>query len=156
MERGDRTFRQAAIVFISGMILPGIAVALAGDLIVTAVSYHAFLGLLALGFGLVATAGIELLELDRLTFLFASFVWPWIVFLATLFVVLLLNSGEQIPEGPVADVVHTLWGNSRIWGASPSGSAVAYPAAFMLAGIAAIVLPHLYRRLSRELPVDAE
>jgi len=105
---------------------------------------------------LIAMAGLELLDCDRLTFLFASFVWPWIVFLATLFVVLLVNNGEQIPEGPVADVVHTLWGNSRVWKTTPSGSAVAYPAAFMLAGIVAVVLQRFYRGASSEPHVEAE
>lgn len=132
------------------MILPGIAVALAGNLIVNTVSYHAFLGVLALGFGLITIAGFELMEFDRLTFLFGAFVWPWIVFFATLFLVLLLNNGEQIPEGPVVDVVHTLWGNGQSWGTTPSRSPLVYPAAFMITGIVAVGLQRFYRRTGSE------
>lgn len=156
MTKGDRTFQQSAVIFISGMVLPGIVVVLAGDLLLTGVSYNAFLGMLALGFSLLTIACLELLEFDRLTFFFASFVWPWMVFLATLFVVLLLNKGEQIPEGPVADVVHTLWGNSQVWGTTPSDSALAYPATFMVAGGISVGIHRFYHRITREPRKEAE
>jgi len=59
MAVADRTFRRAGIMFISWMVLPGIAVALAGDLIVTAVSYPAFLGVCAVGFSLRSSVAVN-------------------------------------------------------------------------------------------------
>lgn len=156
MQTGDDTFRRAGIVFTLGMILPGVAVAFAGDLIVSALSYPAFLGGLGISFSLVVGALVNRSGVDRIGFLFASFVWPWVVFVASFLVVLLLNNDEQIPQGPLADVVRTLWGDSWFWGATiPEASAVAYPAVFMLSGIAAVTLPSIVRLLSNELRADS-
>jgi hypothetical protein len=128
------------------MALPALPVALVGDSIVASVSYVAFLGALAVGFCVAVVVLLERLSLDRSTFGFASLVWPWVVFFTALFGVLLLNEGEQIPRGPIADVVRTLYGYDVMWGIETTTTQFAYAAVFMLAGTGAVAVSSLLHR----------
>ncbi|MFB6205380.1 MAG: hypothetical protein ABEJ05_02475 [Haloglomus sp.] len=145
MVTGDETFRKAVVIITVGMVVPALPIALAGDLIVASLSYRAFLGTLAVGYGAAVVVLLEWLSLDRPTFTFASLVWPWVVFLAALLVVLLLNDGEQIPRGPIADVVRTLYGNAWIWG-QEGVVPFEYGAAFTIAGVGAVALSSRLQR----------
>ncbi len=155
MDTGDETFRAAVAIITVGMVLPAVPVAIGGDLIVASVSYEVFLTALAVGFGVVAFVVVEWLSLDRITFAFASLVWPWVVFFSALFVVLLLNAGEQIPEGSMANVVRTLYGDDWIWGTEPTAE-FAYGAAFVIAGCGAMAVSAFLERHALHPTEDSE
>lgn len=145
MDTTARTFRTAAAIITVGMVLPAFPVALGSEMIVASLTYEAFLAALAVGFGVVVFVSVERLSLDRITFAFASFVWPWVVFFTALFGVLLLNEGEQIPEGPVANLVRTLYGDHWIWRGEPT-TEFAYGAVFMIAGLGAVAVSEFLER----------
>ncbi|MDY6819545.1 MAG: hypothetical protein SVG88_12870 [Halobacteriales archaeon] len=150
IERTDLTFRQATTVTTIGMILPAVPMALAGNQITTILNYHTFLGVLGLAFGLGLALLIERQAWDRLTVLFVVIVWPWVVFFTGLFTVLVLNEGEQIPGGPVADIYWQLVGSQYIWGGA-SPPPMIYGATFMCAGIGTVLLSVLVHRCSSGL-----
>lgn len=125
-----------------GMVLPAFPVALGGNLIVASFTYDVFLTVLAFGFGVAGVVLLEWLSLDRITFAFASIAWPWVVFFTAFLRVLLLNEGEQIPEGHIANIVRTIYRNDWIWGAEPT-TELAYGAFFMIAGVGAVVVSSL-------------
>jgi len=147
MDTEDTTFRTAVAIITVGMVLPAFPVALGGDVIVASLTYEVFLTALAVGFGVLVFVVVERLSLDRITFAFALFVWPWIVFFTALFGILLLNEGEQIPEGPIANVVRTLYGSHWIWGTEQT-TQFAYGAVFTIAGLGAIAISALLERRS--------
>lgn len=150
MVTGDRTFRKAVGIITLGMMIPAFPVALAGDLVVASLSYRVFLGLVAVAYGVIVVVLLDWLSLDRLTFIFTSLVWPWIVFFTTLFGILILNEGEQIPRGPIANIVRTLYGNHWIWGTETPGQ-VDYAAVFMITGIIAVAISSFLQRKGRHL-----
>lgn len=147
----DDTVRAAISLITAGMLLPALPVALAGEWLVTAFSYGTFLTAIGVGFGLVAFAVVEKLDLDRATFVFMTVVWPWIMGFGGLLGVLLLNEGEQIPRGPVADIFHTLTGDPMVWGtAAGEFELFGYGATYMIAGLSGVVLSAMLRRVTGE------
>lgn len=95
----------------------------------------------AVAYGLVARLLVEPEAMDPTSFLLVSLVWPWALLIGLLFALLLLNQGEQIPEGPVAEVYRLL---ARSW----PGQFFGYGAVFAAAGVAAIGVSRRYRRLA--------
>lgn len=147
MVTGDETFRKAVVFITIGMVVPALPIALAGDFIVASFSYRVLLGTIAVSYGVAVVVLLEWLSLDRPTFAFASVVWPWVVFFAGIFAIRMLNKGEPIPQGPVADVVRTLYGHHWIWGQEGASALGEYGAVFMTAGIVAVALSsHLQKR----------
>lgn len=145
MVTGDETFRKAVGIITVGMVVPALPTALAGDVIVASLSYRAFLATIAVSYGVGLVVLLDWLSLDRCAFTFASIVWPWVVFFAGLFLVILLNRGEPIPQGPVADIVRTLYGDHWIWG-QEAASRGEYGVVFMIAGIVAVALSWCLQR----------
>lgn len=148
-EPADDTFRAAIGLVTVGMLLPALPVALAGEWLVAAFSYDMFLTAIGVSFGLVAFAAVEGFDLDHATFVFVAVVWPWIVGFGGLLGVLLLNEGEQIPRGPVADIFHTLTGDPMVWQTAVGEFELfSYGAAYMIGGVGAVVLSNVFRRVT--------
>lgn len=130
----------AVAILLVGMFVPALVATVARDLLSMYLTVRQFVLVFAVAFGVVSWLLIELLEIDRTTFFLASIVVPWPVLLASLFGVLLLNQGEQIPRGPVADVFRYLIGDV--------GSFLGYGAMFMLVGVGAVGVSKKFHELS--------
>lgn len=130
-------------VLVLGMLAPAIAIVAGEELLTLYVSTDLLVGLFGVGYGLVAWYLIERRVVDRTSFLLVSVVWPWLLIIGLLFALLLLNQGEQIPLGPLADVFNALtYGWPGVLG---------YGGVFAVAGIAAVGLSKWYRgRASRD------
>jgi len=123
-----------------GMVAPGVLQVLAGDLLALYVSAGQLTVFVAVGYGLVAWLLVERDAVDRTSFLLVSLIWPWILVFGTLMVLLLLNQGEQISRGPLADVFRTL---THDW-----PGFLGYGAVFTVAGVATFAVSRRYERLA--------
>lgn len=137
----DEDFPAALAILLAGMLAPALVAAIARDFMSMYVTAREFVLVFAVGYGIVAWGLIERLDLDRTSFLLVSIVGPWPVLLASLFGVLLLNEGEQIATGPVADVFRYLTGSSV-------ASFFGYGALFTLAGAGAVALSKQFDELA--------
>lgn len=139
MHDGAQTdFPRSVVLVVAGMLSPAVVVALASDPAALPVSGRGIVVIVAAAFGLASWLAIERRGLDRVDVLTASIVVPWLLLVAVTFLVLLLNRGEQIPRGPLADVFRFLIG-------SDDGFFV-YGGSFALAGAVAVGLSTVYRR----------
>lgn len=129
----DEDLPAALAMLLAGMLAPALVAAVGRDLLSMYLSARGFVHVSAVAFGVVAWGLIEWLDLDRTTVLLVSIVAPWPVLLASLFGVLLLDQGEQVLAGPVADVFTYLAGRSF-------ASLAGYGADFALAGVGAVAL----------------
>lgn len=137
----DEDFPAAVGILLAGMLVPALVAGVARDFLSMYVTARQFVLVLVVGYGIVAWGLIERSDLDRTTFLLVSIAGPWPVLLATLFGVLLLNQGEQIATGPVADVFRYLAGGSF-------ASFFGYGALFTLAGAGAVALSKQFDELA--------
>ncbi|MDX1745164.1 MAG: hypothetical protein R3324_04440 [Halobacteriales archaeon] len=134
--RSDDLWAPLALLSL-GLILPGLLWAV----------YHEFIGLYlsAIELTLISTVGYGLLSwylidrgtVDRLSYLLVSLIWPWPLLFGVLFLLLLLNRGEQIPRGPLASTFRTV---TTGW----PGSIFGYGAVFSATGIAVAVISRRY------------
>lgn len=134
----ETDFPRSVAMLAAGMLAPAVPVAVVEDPSALPVSGWGVVVVAAAAFGLASWLTIERLGLDRVDFLTASVVVPWLFLLAVTFLVLFLNRGEQIPRGPLADVFRFLIG--------PDEGFFVYGGSFAIAGAAAVGLSTFYRR----------
>lgn len=139
----DDLWRPLALLAL-GMLAPGLVLAAAADLVSMYASAGQLVVAVAVAYGLVAWLLVERAVIDRMSFLLVSLVWPWLLLFGLLFTLLLLNEGEQIPQGPAADVFRSL--------TSGWPGFFGYAAVFAVAGLAAVGLSGRYRALTRRDP----
>lgn len=138
----DDAFPPAVALLLAGMLAPALVASLGRDVLALYLSGPRFALVSAGVFGVVAWGFIEWMDLDRTTVGLVSLAAPWPVLLASLFAVLLVNRGEPVPTGPVADVFRFLTGDTV-------GSFFGYGAAFALAGLGAVALSAWVDRLGQ-------
>lgn len=126
-------------LLVLGMVAPGLAVLVAGDLLALYLSMTDLTLLVAAGYGLLAWVAIDRAWIDDTSYLLVSLIFPWPLVVGVLFVVVLLNQGEAIPRGPLADVFRAL---TTDW----PGSMFGYAAVFAGAGVGSVLLSRGYRR----------
>lgn len=130
--------RTVVTLLLGGMAIPPVLVLSAGDSASLPVSGQGLVLAGAAAFGVTAFALIDLRDLDGVNLAMAAIVLPWLVLLAAVQIVLLLNSGEQVPSGPAAAVLDLLIGSV--------GDFFVYAAAYGVAGVGALGLSRLLRR----------
>lgn len=154
---GSDAFSRQVLVISVGMLLPAVPVALTEDVphnahhplvplpLIRAVEYDVFL----FGLGLVFTIGswflIERGYLDRVSFLLASLIWPWVISIGSVFFVLLV-AGPNWSAHPVSVVYHQLTGGGQV---------IDYGIPFFLGGIIAYGLSRIKERYKRDTAVEA-
>lgn len=139
-------FITSVSIVVMGMLVPPVMVSLASDPAALPVSGWGIIISVSVGFGFVSWTIIDWVSLDRVNFLTASIVVPWVFLIAIIYLVLFLNRDEQIPRGPLADIFRFLIG--------PDAGFFVYGAAFMLAGVMAVGLSELFRSRSGGTPIS--
>ncbi len=145
----------SALIVTVGMVLPAIPVSLAQDVpdtassepvplvLIGAIEYQMFLVTLTVAFGLCSWFLLEFFDMDRISFLFTTLVWPWIVALSGLFLVRLI-AGRTWGEHGLAFVFSHLTGGGQL---------ILYGFAFMSGGVLASVLSYAGVRVTNRAPV---
>jgi hypothetical protein len=139
--RSDDLWAPLALLSL-GLLFPGVLWALSGDLIALYASAIELTIVVTTGYALLAWYLIDRGRVDRTSFLLVSLIWPWPLLIGLLMLVLLLNQGEQIARGPLADVFRAITAD---W----PGSIFGYGAVFAGAGIGIYLLTHRYHELAR-------
>lgn len=125
---------RSAALFVAGMLVPVAAALLFHDVLALYVSGTAFASLVAVAFGALAWLFLTVVEPDDQTFLGVSLVMPWVVVLGTVGVVIAtgMNPGWRYLIGQIGEVV-------------------AFGAAFMIAGLAALLVSRRTERLANRV-----
>jgi len=139
--RSDDLWAPLALLSL-GLLLPGLLWALAADLIALYGSAVALTIVVTIGYALTAWYLIDRDRIDRTSFLLVSLIWPWPLLFGLLVLVLLLNQGEQIARGPLANVFRAV---TTDW----PGSLIGYGAVYAGTGVAVFLASRRYERQAR-------